>query len=116
LPQKETIALTNATIHIGNGQVINNGTVIFKNGKITEVGATASTSGAKVINCSGKHIYPGLILSAAQLGFIEVNSIRSTIDTQEIGEMNPGIHSLVAYNTDSKVINALRTNGILMPM
>ena len=34
--QKETIALTNATIHVGNGQVINNGTVIFKNGKITD--------------------------------------------------------------------------------
>ncbi len=32
--QKETIALTNATIHVGNGQVINNGTVVFKNGKI----------------------------------------------------------------------------------
>ncbi|HNA15350.1 MAG TPA: amidohydrolase, partial [Ferruginibacter sp.] len=35
--QKETIALTNATIHVGNGQVIQNGTVVFKNGKITEV-------------------------------------------------------------------------------
>ena len=26
--QKETIALTNATIHVGNGQVISNGTVV----------------------------------------------------------------------------------------
>ena len=72
LPQKETIALTNATIHVGNGQVINNGTVVFKNGKITEVGATASTAGAKLIDCKGKHIYPGLILTASQLGLIEV--------------------------------------------
>ena len=67
--QKETIALTNATVHVGNGQVINNGTVIFKNGKITEVGTNASTAGAKVIDCKGKHIYPGLILTASQLGF-----------------------------------------------
>ena len=28
--------------------------------------------------------------------------------------MNPNIHSLVAYNTDSKVINTLRCNGILL--
>ncbi|HQY13001.1 MAG TPA: amidohydrolase, partial [Ferruginibacter sp.] len=60
--QKETIALTNATIHVGNGQVINNGTVVFKDGKITEVGPDshwdASTAGAKIIDCRGKHIYP----------------------------------------------------------
>ena len=114
LPQKETIALTNATIHVGNGQVINNGTVVFKNGKITEVGATASTAGAKLIDCKGKHIYPGLILTASQLGLIEVPSNRATVDGAEIGEMNPSIRSLVAYNTDSKVTSTLRTNGILL--
>jgi imidazolonepropionase-like amidohydrolase len=112
--QKETIALTNATIHVGNGQVINNGTVIFTNGKITGVGASASTAGARVIDCTGKHIYPGLILTASQLGLIEVNSVRATIDATEIGEMNPSVRSIVAYNTDSKVINTLRTNGILL--
>ncbi len=114
LPQKETIALTNATIHVGNGQVINNGTVVFKNGKITEVGSAASTAGAKVIDCKGKHIYPGLILTASQLGLVEVPSNRATVDGSEIGEMNPSIRALVAYNTDSKVTNTLRTNGILL--
>ncbi|MBS1754784.1 MAG: amidohydrolase family protein [Ferruginibacter sp.] len=112
--QKEIIALTNATIHVGNGHIINNGTVVFNNGKITEVGTTASVNGARVIDCKGKHIYPGLILSSSQLGLIEINNIRATIDATEIGEMNPSIRSLVAYNTDSKVINTLRTNGILL--
>ena len=112
--QKETIALTNATIHVGNGQVINNGTVVFKNGKITEVGTGASTAGAKVVDCSGKHIYPGLILSASQLGLVEVPSVRATVDAAEIGEINASIRSLVAYNTDSKVTNTLRGNGILI--
>ncbi|HNA15351.1 MAG TPA: amidohydrolase family protein, partial [Ferruginibacter sp.] len=95
-------------------QVIQNGTVVFKNGKITEVGANASTAGAKVIDCKGKHIYPGLILSATQIGLVEVPSVRATADGSEIGEMNPSIRSLVAYNTDSKVINTLRYNGILL--
>ncbi len=113
-PQKETIALTNATIHVGNGQVINNGTVVLTNGKITEVGASASTSGARVIDCSGKHIYPGLILTASNLGLVEVPTVRATDDAGEIGEMNPSIRSIVAYNTDSKIINTLRTNGILL--
>lgn len=113
-PQKETIALTNATIHVGNGQVINNGTVVFKEGKITHAGAGVSTAGARIIDCKGKHIYPGLILPSVQIGLTEVPSVRATLDAVEIGEMNPSIRSLVAYNTDSKVINTLRTNGILL--
>lgn len=111
--QKETIALTNATIHVGNGQVIENGMVVFTNGKITQVGPTASVQGAKVIDCSGKQVYPGLILPITNLGLVEVPSVRATIDATELGEINPSIRSIVAYNTDSKVINTLRVNGIL---
>ena len=32
----------------------------------------------------------------------------------EMGTLNPSIRSIVAYNTDSKVINVLRSNGILL--
>jgi imidazolonepropionase-like amidohydrolase len=112
-PQKETITLTNATIHIGNGNVITNGNVVITNGKITEVGATTSTVG-KIIDCKGKHIYPGLILSSTQIGLVEVPTVRATVDASELGELNPSIRSIVAYNTDSKIINTLRTNGILL--
>jgi len=112
-PQKETITLTNATIHVGNGQVINNGNVVLTGGKITEVGTSTSTPG-RVIDCKGKHIYPGLILTSTELGLMEVPAVRATIDAEEIGEMNPSIRSIVAYNTDSKVINTLRTSGILL--
>ncbi|MGG9963197.1 amidohydrolase family protein [Ferruginibacter sp. SUN106] len=111
--QKETITLTNATIHVGNGNVINSGNVVITNGKITEVGATTSTSG-KIIDCKGKHIYPGLILTSTEIGLMEVPAVRATIDAEELGELNPSIRSIVAYNTDSKVINTLRTSGILL--
>ncbi|MEY4728241.1 MAG: hypothetical protein RLZZ390_765, partial [Bacteroidota bacterium] len=60
----------------------------------------------------GKHVYPGLILANSNLGLIEINSVRATADATEIGEYNPSIRSLVAYNTDSKVINTLKSNGI----
>ena len=93
--QKETIVLTNATIHVGNGQVIENGNVVITNGKITEVGTT--TAGGKIIDCKGKHIYPGLILTSSQLGLIEVPSVRATIDASELGEINPNIRSIVAH-------------------
>ena len=111
--QKETITLTNATIHVGTGQVIANGNVVITNGKITEVGATTSTPG-KIIDCKGKQIYPGLILTSCELGLMEVPAVRATIDADEIGELNPSIRSIVAYTTDSKVTNTLRPNGILL--
>jgi imidazolonepropionase-like amidohydrolase len=113
-PQKEAIALINATIHIGNGQVIQNGTILFNSGKITEVGTSVNTSGAKVIDCSGKHIYPGIITPATDLGLNEIGSVRATRDVSELGEINASVRSAVAYNTDSKVINTLRSNGILL--
>ncbi len=112
--QHEIIALTNATIHVGNGQVINNGTVIFENGKIINVGTEVSTTNAKVINCNGQHIYPGLILANSQLGLVEVPSVRATHDAVEIGDINSNIRSIVAYNTDSKTINPLHSTGVLL--
>src|SRR6185503_6947025 len=69
---------------------------------------------AMVVDAKGKQIYPGLILPVSQLGLIEIGAVRASNDTREIGDMNPNVRSIVAYNTDSKVINTLRSNGILM--
>src|SRR4051812_17888329 len=113
--QSQAIALTGATVHVGNGQVLNNATVVMVDGKITAVGTNVSVpAGAQTINAQGKHVYPGLILSASNLGLVEIPSVRATNDVQEIGEMNPNVRSIVAYNTDSKIINTLRSNGILL--
>ncbi|WEK35749.1 MAG: amidohydrolase family protein [Candidatus Pseudobacter hemicellulosilyticus] len=112
--QEQPFALTNATIHVGNGQVIENGMVVVSGGKITDVRPAAAIADVKLIDCKGKHIYPGLILSGSNLGLVEVPSVRATADEVELGELNPSIRSLVAYNTDSKVTNTLRNNGILL--
>ncbi len=113
--QTAAVVITNATVHVGNGQVLSNSSVVFSNGKISAVGATVSMpAGAKVINAQGRHVYPGLILSATNLGLVEIPSVRATNDVTEIGELNPSIRSIVAYNTDSKVINTLRANGVLL--
>ncbi|MCX6314601.1 MAG: amidohydrolase family protein [Sphingobacteriales bacterium] len=112
--QTGTIALTNGMIHVGNGQVIPNGTIVFSNGKITDIGPSASVVGATVINLNGKDVYPGLIAPSTNLGLIEISSVRSTIDYSELGDINTSIRAIVAYNTDSKVINTLRSNGILL--
>ncbi len=115
-PQAKPVYLTNATIHIGNGQVIEKGSLSFANGKIVAVGNNlpAPSADVKVIDLQGKHVYPGVIAPLTTVGLTEVEAVRSTNDFSEVGEINPSVRSLVAYNTDSKVINTLRSNGILL--
>lgn len=113
--QIQPIVITGATIHTGNGQVLNNASVVVVDGKITAVGTNLNVpANAKVVNAQGKHVYPGLILPSTNLGLVEVNSVRATSDAREIGDWNPNVRSIIAYNTDSKVINTLRPNGILL--
>lgn len=116
LPQKGIIFIKNATIHVGNGKVITNGTIKIKEGKIEEVGTNIviPVDGAQVVDAAGKHVYPGLILPTSNLGLVGISAVRASNDVQEIGEFNPNVRSIVAYNTDSKVINTLRSNGILL--
>ena len=117
-PNKGKLYITGGTIHVGNGQVIENGTIEIDNGKIVRVGtdvSAAAGSGAKVIDAKGKQVYPGLILSVTDLGLKEIGSgVRGSNDFQELGDLNPSIRAIVAYNTDSKIIGTLRANGILL--
>ena len=109
--------ITNGTIHVGNGAVIENGTVVISNGKITSVGAGASSPGsdARVIDAKGKHVYPGLILANTDIGLKEIaNGVRASNDYTELGEFNSNIRAITAYNTDSRVMAVLRSNGILL--
>jgi imidazolonepropionase-like amidohydrolase len=111
--QEAPVVILNGTIHVGNGQVLNNTSIEIKDGKITAIGNNINADANAIkVDAKGKHVYPGLILANSDLGLIEVNSVRATADVQEIGEFNPSVRSLVAYNTDSKVINTLKTNGI----
>jgi len=114
--QSKTIAISGATVHVGNGTVIENGTIIFSNGKIVSVTANGQVLQGDVtqISATGKHVYPGFIAAATNLGLTEIEAVKATLDFQEIGDFNSHIRSIVAYNTDSKVPATLRSNGVLM--
>ncbi|GHA77904.1 amidohydrolase family protein [Pontibacter akesuensis] len=114
--QSKPVLLKGATLHVGNGQVVENAAVGFTNGKITYAGPQngANLSGYEVVDVTGQHIYPGLIQPNSALGLNEVESVRATIDWREVGEMNPHVRSVIAYNTDSDIIPTVRANGVLM--
>ncbi|MBU3742973.1 MAG: amidohydrolase, partial [Sediminibacterium sp.] len=109
--------ISNGTVHVGNGTVIENATVVVNNGKITSVGTTAVSAGNndRVIDARGKHVYPGLILANTDVGLKEIaNGVRASNDYAELGDFNSNIRAITAYNTDSRVMAVLRSNGILL--
>ncbi|MFB0907093.1 MAG: amidohydrolase, partial [Spirosomataceae bacterium] len=113
--QSKPMAIINAKIVVGNGTVYENGTITFKNGLIEEVGVNIPTgSEYTVIDVKGKHVYPGIISPNSQVGLNEIAAVRTTHDYAEIGQYNPNIRSIVAYNTDSEVIPTVRSNGVLV--
>jgi len=115
--QQGKIFLTHATVHVGNGKVLNNATLGFEQGKIFFLEENPSfktdeTLG-KVIDCTGKHVYPGLIAPGTILGLTEIESVRATNDVYETGQHNPDVRAAIAYNTDSRVTPTVRSNGVL---
>lgn len=115
-PHTGVTIIKNVTIHTGNGQVIENGSIVIKNDKIDKAGAAVTDeANAVVVDASGKHAYPGLILPDTDLGLKEIGSgVRGSNDFNELGDYNASIRSVTAYNTDSRIINTLRSNGILL--
>jgi imidazolonepropionase-like amidohydrolase len=117
--QKESVLIMNVKAHLGNGKVIDNAVIAFDKGKLTLV-ADATTirlqkdAYKKVIDGAGKQAYPGLIACNTNLGLAEIDMVRSTVDFNEVGEMNPNVRSVISYNTDSKVIPTVRSNGVLL--
>lgn len=115
--QTEPVVLLHATAHLGNGKVIEDAAVAFDQGKITFVGTSKEWPGYDsyiAVDGSGRHLYPGLIAANTTLGLNEIGMVRATVDEQEIGELNPNVRALIAYNTDSEVIPTVRSNGVLL--
>lgn len=115
--QQRLTYLTNATIHTGEGTILQNATIGFDNGIITFIAEnpvfkTDETMGT-VINCNGKHIYPGLIATNTKIGLDEIEAVRATNDYAETGAFNPNVRAIIAYNTDSRVTPTIRSNGVL---
>lgn len=113
-PQSQPVALRGATIHTVTNGVIENGTIIFDGGKITAVGANiAIPAGTKIVDVTGKHIYPGLIDAYSTVGISEIGAVDMSNDVAEVGDFNPNVHPDVAVNAESRHIGTSRSQGVL---
>ena len=113
-PQSEPVALTGATIHTVTSGVIENGTILLENGLITAVGTDVDIpAGARVVDATGKHIYPGLIDAFSTVGIAEIGAVDVSNDINEIGDFNPNVRADIAVNAESRHIGTTRSAGVL---
>lgn len=109
---ESAILLQGGTLHtISDGRV--QGDLLIEDGKISAIGSNISVpEGARIIDISGRHVYPGLIALDTTLGLVEMEAVRATVDTNEIGNVTPEVSAHTAFHADSEVIPTVRYNGI----
>jgi imidazolonepropionase-like amidohydrolase len=111
--KKGTVAIRNATIYPVTSAPIANGTIVFANGVITAVGTNVTIpAGATIIDGKGLSVYPGMIDAGSEVGLVEMSSVAGTVDTSELGDINPNAAAAVAVNPHSNLIPVTRVNGI----
>lgn len=67
----------------------------------------------RIIDGERNHLYPGFIAMNSSIGLREIDAVRATLDYAEVGKINPHVRSLTSYNTDSRIIPTVRSNGVL---
>lgn len=114
IPPRGTYAIRNARIVTVSGADIENGTIVIRDGKIEAVGANVSVpAGAQTIDGRGLSVYPGMIDAGTNMGLVEVpQGANGTVDTSEVGELNPNAKAITAVNPHSAHIGVTRVEGI----
>jgi len=107
-----SLLLKGATVHTISGDTLSPGQVLIEEGKIIAVDKQVSARGARSIDLTGQHLYPGIILLDSVLGLTEIEAVRATDDASEVGDYTPDVESWIAVNPDSELLPVARANGI----
>src|SRR4026209_362207 len=114
IPARGTFAIRNARIVTVSGPDIENGTVVIRDGKIEAVGANVTVpAGAQTIDGTGLSVYPGMIDAGTNMGLVEgPQGANGTVDTSEVGDLNPNAKAITAVDPHSAHIAVTRVEGI----
>jgi len=111
--QSLPILITGGTLNTVSDGVKVNHDMLIVNGKIKRIAKTIpAPKNAKVIDASGKQVYPGLIGLATNIGMVEVGAVRATRDSSEVGRNTPEVKAHIGFNADSEITPTVRSNGL----
>jgi imidazolonepropionase-like amidohydrolase len=118
------VAFTNGVIHTDHRTVLENATLIIREGRVEAVGrGVRIPQGARVIDLGGKHIYPGFVDLYSTYGVPEVSRPGSNgrrppqIETAAKGAVNwnqaihPETNAISMFTANAKQAEELRAQG-----
>jgi imidazolonepropionase-like amidohydrolase len=109
------LAIVGGTVHLGTGEVIDQGVVLVEGGRIQRVGkGLTPPPGAEIIDAKGAIVTPGLTDALTGIGLVEVSGEDSTHDNN-LGGQDPvraAFRAADGYNPASVVIGVTRAEGI----
>ena len=111
----QDIAITNATVVIGDGSApIPNGTVVLRGGKVLAAGTgVAVPAGARTIDASGKWVTPGLVVAVTDIGLFDVEGVEESNDERaDKGPFNAALDLSPAINPLAQHIAVSRAGGV----
>ena len=105
--------IRNARVVTVSGADIERGTILIRNGRIEAVGTTVNApAGAQEIDASGLTVYPGMMDAGTNMGLAEIGAVGATVDTNELGELNPNAQAVVAINPHTAHVDVTRVAGV----
>ena len=113
--EAQTVAIVGGKVYPVSGPVIENGTVVITNGRITAVGTNVPIpAGAQRIDATGKIVTPGFVNSSTQLGVQEIQAVQTTFDAAARGKDNIAAAFTVweGLNPNSVMLAPARKEGI----
>ncbi|PQA87769.1 amidohydrolase family protein [Hyphococcus luteus] len=111
----QTVAIMDGTVHTVSGDVIEEGDVVIRDGRIAHVGADLTApAGAQVIDASGKTVTPGLFGAYSSIGLVEIGAVDDANDSRpaEGFPLGAALDAVDAFNPSSVLIPVNRAGGV----
>lgn len=109
----QTIAITGGKVVTNTNQgIIENGTVVIRDGRVVSVGTAAAPSGATVVDANGKWTTPGLFAAFSRIGLSELDSEDPTNDVSASGsDFQASLRAADSFNPSQTAIAVTRIEG-----
>ncbi|MFP5353605.1 MAG: amidohydrolase family protein [Gemmatimonadota bacterium] len=112
----QVVAITGGKVLPVSGPVIENGTVLMRDGRIVAVGSNvAIPADARRVDATGKWVTPGIFNAATTLGLTEIGAVQATVDLSARGQgdgVTPSLRVWEGFNPASPLLQVTRNDGV----
>lgn len=109
----EDVAIEHATLYPVNGPVIQDGTILIRDGVIAEIGKSVNVpTGARRIDGHSKHVMPGIIDTHSHMGVYPWPGVEANQDGNEATDpITPHVDALESVNPEDPAFQRAAAGG-----